>query len=259
MSKAPLWVVVAVVAAVAPCAFGQQEEEDSALIAPVPVRQESHRILGLIPNYQTVSDSGGVVKPLSAREKFGLFLRTTTAPFGVSDVAVGAALSHASRGVPDYGSDRGALGRRVAAAYADITSQGALTGAVFPSLLRQDPRYFRMGPGHNVLKRIAYSMSRVAIIRSDEGRQAPNWSFLLGTLTAVGLSNAWYPPGDRNGAVMGTRVMAITLGSATGNLLPEFWPDIQKTVMPRVLPMLLLRFRKGGRGGMSAPAAATGN
>ncbi|MDZ4801875.1 MAG: hypothetical protein SGI92_27280 [Bryobacteraceae bacterium] len=126
-------------------------------------------------------------------------------------------------------------------------SQGALTGAVFPALLHQDPRYFRLGPKHSIWKQVGYSMSRVAVIRTDGGRQAPNWSFFLGTAAGVAMSNLWYPSTDRTGSVMGSRMVAISIGSATGNLLPEFWPDIQSRVLPRVLPYILLRIHKRTR------------
>jgi hypothetical protein len=121
-----------------------------------------------------------------------------------------------------------------------------LTGAVFPTLLHEDPRYYRLGPKANILKRVGYAMSRVAVTRTDSGTQRPNWSFFLGTAAAVGLSNAWYPAHDRNGAVMGSRVLAISIGSATGNLLPEFWPDIQRRVLPQLTQMLLMKFHRGG-------------
>jgi hypothetical protein len=243
------WLPLALAVAVGlPVVSAQQEDSAIAPASPPVVqRPDAQRILGLIPNYQTVSDSTRPVAPLTVKEKFQLFVRSTVDPFVLGDVAMGAALSHATRGVPDYGSDRGALGARLGAAYADITSQGALTGAVFPALLHQDPRYFRLGPRAGVLKRIGYSLSRVAVIRTDSGKQAPNWSFLLGTAAAIGLSNVWYPPGDRSTDVMATRGFAITLGSATGNLLPEFWPDIHDRVLPHVLPYLMLGLRKGAR------------
>ena len=42
------------------------------------------------------------------------------------------------------------FGRYIGAAYGDVVIGDYMTKAVFPSLLHQDPRYFRRGEGHKV-------------------------------------------------------------------------------------------------------------
>jgi hypothetical protein len=185
------------------------------------------RILRIIPNYQTVSDPDRAVPPLTGREKWALFARGTTDPFNVVNAVIGGTLSQMRLGIPNYGPGRGAYGERVGAALADMTTQSMFSGAVLATLMHQDPRYFRRGPRSGVLTRVAYAVSRVAVTRQDSGKAAPNWSFLLGTGLGIGLSNAYYPDHSRTSSIMLPRIGSSIVGSAMGNLLPEFWPDIQ--------------------------------
>jgi len=203
---------------------------------------DTQRILGVIPNYQTVSDPSLVFKPLSTKEKWHLFAQTTYDPFVIGNIVVGATISQVRRGTPDYGSNGSAYAARFGAAMGDMTAQNLMSNALLPTLFHEDPRYFRMGPEHSLLSRIGYAMSRVAVTRKDNGTTGVNWSFFLGTAAAVGLSNAWYPDSSRGIDVSSARFAAITVGSATGNLLPEFWPDIHDRVLPHLLPYLLPKF-----------------
>jgi len=213
---------------------------------------DNQRILGVIPNYQTVSDPTLTYSPISTKEKFNLFLKSTVDPFVISNIVLGASISQMRGGTPDYGTGGGAFAARFGAAMGDMTSQNLISGAVLPTLLHEDPRYFRMGPGHGVVPRIAYALSRVAVTRKDNGTEGVNWSFLVGTAAAVGLSNAWYPDASRGMGVSGSRIAAITIGSATGNLLPEFWPDIHDRVLPHLLPYLLPHIKRAAQS--TAPA-----
>ncbi len=213
---------------------------------------DNQRIMGVIPNYQTVSDPTLAYSPISTKEKFNLFLKSTVDPFVIGDIVVGASLSQMRGGTPDYGTGKGAFAARFGAAMGDMTSQNLISGAVLPTLLHEDPRYFRMGPSHGILPRIGYALSRVAVTRKDNGTDGVNWSFLVGTAAAVSLSNAWYPDASRGIGVTGSRIAAVTIGSATGNLLPEFWPDIHDRVLPHVLPYLLPHMKRAAQTTASA-------
>jgi len=221
------------------CAVGARADDNILSVAPAASSaaaeetKQDDRILGVIPNYQTVSDPNRPFEPLTAKQKWSLFARSTTDPFVFANVILGAAMSHMRRGIPDYGTGAASFSQRLGAAYADVTVQGMMTGAVFAQVLHQDPRYYRRGEKSGILSRIAYSVSRVAVTRSDTGQDAPNWSFMLGTASAIGMSNAYYPAASRNGSVMLSRIGSTVIGSALGNLLPEFWPDVQRRVFHR--------------------------
>ncbi len=194
---------------------------------PVNSPLNRERILGVIPNYQTVNDSGGAVAPLSRRQKWNLALKETVDPFNVVSAAFGSALSQLDRDTPDYGQGCGAMGERFGAAWMDLTTQNFFSAGVLASVFHQDPRYFRKGPGTRIPKRILYSVSRLAITRQDSGAGAFNVSGILGMAMGIAASNIYYPPGSVRGSVMMGRVETSLTGGIAGNLLSEFWPDVQ--------------------------------
>lgn len=186
------------------------------------------RILGIIPNYQTVSDPTPTTPPLTPLQKWKLFVRESADPFTIASAGIGAGISQARRGDPRYGKGMGAFGQRFGAALADETSQNFFSDAVLATWLHQDPRYFRKGPASGVLARTFYAISRPFVTRKDSGRPAVNWSQLAGTSLGIALSNAYYPPQSINLRENGSRFITSLGGSALGNLLPEFWPDLRR-------------------------------
>jgi hypothetical protein len=185
------------------------------------------RILGIIPNFQTVSDPNRPYAPLRVRDKWWLFVKETVDPYTFVSSAAGAGLSQWHNGAPDYGVGAKAYFQRFGAAQADVTTQNFFSDAVLASILHEDPRYFRMGPSRRVVIRIVYAMSRVAITRKDSGKEGFSYSGLGGMVLGITLSNAYYPPKNVNGGEMESRVMTSLTASALGNLLPEFWPDVK--------------------------------
>jgi hypothetical protein len=188
----------------------------------------SQRILGVIPNYQTVNDSAAGVAPLTAKQKWELALRETVDPFSVANALAGAAMSQAGNETPNYGEGGAAFGKRFGAALADFGTQNFFSAGLFATLLHQDPRYFRMGPRAGVLKRVGYSISRLAIARQDSGAAAFNASNFLGMALGIAASNAYYPSASRQGSVMFARLTTSLTGGVIGNLMSEFWPDLQQ-------------------------------
>jgi hypothetical protein len=195
-----------------------------------PISNE--RILGVIPNFQAVNDPTIPYAPLRVRDKWTLFVKETVDPFTFASSALGAAFSQSRNADPKYGDGMRAYFQRFGAAQADVTTQNFFSDAVLASLLHEDPRYFREGPGHSVLHRIGYATSRVAITRKDSGRNGFNFSGILGMGLGIVLSNAYYPPASVNGEEMGERTGTSLTAAALGNLLPEFWPDV-KTKLDR--------------------------
>lgn len=188
----------------------------------------SDRILGIIPNFQTVSDPATPYVPLRVRDKWELFLRESVDPYTFATAAVGAGISQWHNEDPKYGIGFTPYMQRFGAAQADITSQNFFQDAVLASLFHEDPRYFRKGPGSTVRHRIFYSISRAVITRRDSGKDAFNFSGILGMEMGIALSNLYYPPKSVNGSEMAYRTFTSLTATALGNLLPEFWPDIKQ-------------------------------
>lgn len=190
----------------------------------------SDRILGVIPNFQTVSDPSAPYLPLRVRDKWLLFFKETVDPYSFASAAGGAALSQIDNDNPKYGYGVKPYLQRFGAAQADLTTQNFFSDAVLASLFQEDPRYFRKGPGTSVIRRIGYSMSRIVITRTDSGHERFNFSGIMGMGMGIALSDAYYPRGSVGGGELESRVITSLAASALGNLLPEFWPDVKQKI-----------------------------
>jgi len=184
--------------------------------------------MGVIPNFQTVSDPATPYVPLRVRDKWKLFVKESVDPFTFFSAAAGAGIAQWHNDDPSYGIGFQAYLQRFGAAQADITSQNFFQDAVLAPLFREDPRYFRKGPGSTVLHRIAYAVSRAAITRRDSGKNSFNFSGIVGMELGIALSNTYYPPRSVNGEEVAERTATSLAATALGNLLPEFWPDIRE-------------------------------
>jgi hypothetical protein len=165
---------------------------------------------------------------MTVKQKWQLLWREATDPFNIASSAFGSAFSQADNETPKYGRGSFAFGERFGAAVGDLATQEIFSDGVLACLLHQDPRYFRKGPSAGFGARIAYSISRIAITRQDSGKQAFNASGLGGMVLGIVASNAYYPSASRTGGVMASRIGTSLFGGVVGNLLSEFWPDIQK-------------------------------
>jgi hypothetical protein len=96
------------------------------------------------------------------------------------------------------------------------------------NVFHQDPRYFRKGPQARIFPRILYSITRLVVTPQDSGRPAFNISNIGGMALGIVASNAYYPAASRRGTVMVGRLDTTTLGGVVGNLMSEFWPDLQQ-------------------------------
>ena len=195
-------------------------------VAPAPINDA--RILGVIPDYQTVTETTGRAGPLTSAQKWRLAIKESIDPFNVANAALTAAFSQKGNQTPKYGEGGNAYGERFGAALADFGTQNFFSAGLLASVLHQDPRYFRKGSGNKVPARILYSLSRIAIARQDSGSAAFNASGIFGMALGIAASNLYYPSVSIRGSVMAGRVETSLLGGVTGNLMSEFWPDIQK-------------------------------
>jgi len=239
--SAPLWIWAALLSASAQSlAWGQSQaeaftdvfqnqvtvpSEDTKGPSPPQSKKESERIYGIVPAY-SISDARGS-PPLKSREKFNLFVRGTLDPFPFGLYAVQAGVSQASDTHSGYGQGAEGYAKRFGAALGDGTSARFFSTFVFPSILHQDPRYFRKGEGSG-RSRVRYSISRGFLTRGDSGQTQPNWSNIFGKFAGAGLSNVYYPQEDRGATLTLTRVALSLSYQMIGNLAIEFWPEIHR-------------------------------
>jgi hypothetical protein len=191
-----------------------------------PVEFNKDRILGVIPNYRTVEIPTQHIQPLSTKDKFRLAVADSFDIYAYPIAGIFAAVGQAQNDPTSWGQGWGAFGKRFAASFTDQTSENMMTEAVLPSLLKQDPRYFRMGQG-SFFKRTGYAVSRIWVTRMDSGRKMFNFSEILGAGASSGISNAYYPPENRTLSKNLSR-WGILVGEDTlFNILKEYWPDMK--------------------------------
>lgn len=186
----------------------------------------TERIMGVIPNYQTVEDTTKAVPPLTAGQKWDLALKETVDPFNLVGAAIGAGFSQAGNQTPRYGVGAAALGERFGAAIGDMSTQNFFSAGLVAVVLHQDPRYFRLGPQAGIRKRIWYSITQLVICRQDSGKRSFNASNVVGMMMGIAASNLYYPAASVRWSVMAGRLDTSMFGGLTANLMSEFWPDI---------------------------------
>jgi hypothetical protein len=193
------------------------------------VEQEEHqRILGVVPNFNTsyVQDAA----PLSRKQKFSLAFKSSI-DFGTILVAASdAAYNEWTDSFPEYGQGMKGYGKYLGASYADTFDGTMLGNALFPALLKQDPRFFRKGTG-SFTNRLLYAIGTTFWCKNDNGGRGPNYSNLLGNIAAGGISNLYYPASDRGVGLTFERGAVVTAEGALGGIFEEFWPDIAHKVL----------------------------
>ncbi len=170
--------------------------------------------------------------PLSTNQKLELFADKSIAPSRFLSSAVGAGIRQARNSLPDYGQGMSGYGKRFGSSMATGASAEFFGTFLLSSLLHRDPRYFvklRGGPGH----RIGYALSRLVVVRTDEGTEAVNWPGILGPLFAESLANSYLPAKEQTAGRTFQRY-GVTLGVTAGaNILKEYWPDIFRSLRIR--------------------------
>ena len=110
-----------------------------------------------------------------------------------------------------------------------------LAGAVYPILLRQDPRFFRQGTG-TLGSRVRHALFAAVIARGDNGHRQFNFSNVLGNYTAGALSNLYYPADTRGPGLAFEGGSIVTAEGSLGNLGLEFAPDVSAWLLRRRHP-----------------------
>jgi hypothetical protein len=192
------------------------------------------RLFYALPNFLTVETKN--VPPLSVREKFWVVTRGSFDPVLIPWYAFLSGISQAENSEPGYGQGAAGYGKRFGAYFADGTIENYMTGAVLPSLLRQDPRFYELGKG-SFLHRSSYAVSRIFVTRTDAGGQQFNFSEIVGSAISAGISTySYHPKGDRNlpnaASVWGSQVGYDTLTY----VVKEFWPDIRRKLSKKKQP-----------------------
>jgi hypothetical protein len=183
------------------------------------------RILGVLTNYRT-ANMDDAATPMTARGKMAIAAKDSfDYPSYILAFAT-SGLGQLSNANPSFGQGMAGYARRYSTGVADQVIGNMLTEGIMPSLLHEDPRYFRMatGPGWT---RLRYALTRTLITRTDKGSTRLNFSELVGNGIGAGIGNAYYPDGRHLGDNVqrwGTQIATDTLS----NVIKEFWPDLKR-------------------------------
>jgi Carboxypeptidase regulatory-like domain len=182
--------------------------------------EEKQRVLGVIPNFYVSYDHDAL--SLTTKQKFELAWKTSVDPVSFLVSGAEAGVEQANNGFSGYGQGAEGYAKRYGAAYGDEFIETMIGSAILPSLLKQDPRYFYKGSG-STRSRILYALGYSVICKSDNGHRQVNYSGILGSLAAGGISNLYYPTSDRDGVSLTFENTLIGIGtSGIANLFQEF-------------------------------------
>ena len=177
-----------------------------------------------LPNYR----AGYMLCSLGVKDKFILFVRDTIDPITVLSVAFSSAVDHAEGSESRFGQGMKGFGKRLGANEASDASGRFFSEFLFPSILSEDPRYYRLGRGSGG-RRLLHALEHAVVAHRDSGGRMPNISEWAGTTSGVLLSDLYHPGTTHGAGSIATQVSLNILQDTGFNILREFWPEIART------------------------------
>jgi hypothetical protein len=205
------------------------------------------RLFFALPNFLTLENASNV-PPLTAGQKFKVVAKAAFDPIQIVWYGALSGISQAENSEPGFGQGAQGYGKRYGAYAADGTIENFMVGAVLPSMLHHDPRYFQSGQG-SFFHRTEYSVSRAFITRADSGHHQFNYSEIVGSALASAISTYSYHPHPGYHPIPGQNVPYVASDRTLRNtasvwgtqvgfdtvtfVIKEFWPDIRRKIMKK--------------------------
>ena len=215
-----LWLAACPLPAQTPDAADSQPAATNANVVPP---HESKRLLWIVPNYRT-APSIKDFEPIPPKEKFKIASQDAFDRGTVALAGIFAGIGQLSNSNRPFGQGAAGYGRYFGTAYADLVIGDYMTEGIFPSMLHQDPRYFRKGCCGG-WSRLGYAMGQIFWTHNDRGQGEFNYSEILGNSTAVAIGNAYYSD-NRTASNAVSRLSSQLAVDMMANVLKEFWPEI---------------------------------
>jgi len=216
----------------------QQPTQDSKPLPDAPAPSSSPdpppKRLGT-PDFATTTDLLAAPRPLTADEKYVYSLHQAFDPSAHVVNLFQASFQQAANGQPHYGQGWRAFEKRFAASEADQITASILSFGLLPSILNEDPRYFRRGAG-SPMSRLGYAISRTFVTRKDDGTSGFNHSQFFGELISCGISTSYYPARDRTVGYVSENWGVSLGGYSAYNVFEEFYPDFKRVLFHRHKP-----------------------
>jgi hypothetical protein len=193
--------------------------DDPVEVATEEVKiEEQQRVFGFIPNFY-VSYSPDAA-PLTTKLKYQLAWKSTTDVINFAGVAFLAGLQQAGDQYPEFGQGAKGYASRFGADYGDAFTSTFLSGAVFPSLFKQDPRYYYRGTG-TAKQRMLHAISNSVWCKGDNGNWQVNYSNMLGVVSGAAIASTYYPTKNQGMNILSNSLLRMGESSLTG-VIQEF-------------------------------------
>lgn len=193
---------------------------------PAAPEQPSKRILGIIPNYRAVPVGANLPRQ-TVSDKFITAAQDTIDPaeFALSGIVAGSA--YLRNATPEFHRGGVAFGRYYWHSLTDQAVENAAVEFLVPVITREDTRYYTLGAG-GFRKRFIYSVTRIAVVRSDAGKETFNAGEIVGAGIASVASSRYYPKSQRDASSI-LQSYALNLGIDAGSyVLREFDSDLSR-------------------------------
>jgi hypothetical protein len=197
---------------------------------PTPSNEgrQTKRILGIVPNFRSVS-ADQKLPPETTEEKFKTAALESFDYSAVTFAAGQAAVAQAQDSFPEFHQGVAGYGRYFWHTFADQTDENLWVQGILPVALHQDSRYYTLGHG-SFVKRGAYSFTRILITRTDDGNRTPNYSEIGGAGVASAISAAYYPSVYQTWTKIGQRWLTNVIIDGVTFSIKEFWPDVNNAI-----------------------------
>ena len=176
--------------------------------------------------FPTLATAAG---PMSPGQKFELACRNSVSLATIGGALVGAAYNQATDYPKGYGQGAEGYGKRVVAAMARSASYNLIGNFAIASVMHEDPRFY-VKKHLSFMEAVKYSAVRVFATRSDDGKPVVNYAGLVGPLASEALATTYYPAGDNGVGDIFTRYASDIGWQFGGNLLRQYWPNINRKI-----------------------------
>jgi hypothetical protein len=200
------------------------------------------RLFYALPNFLTLQTTKQL-PPLTAKEKFKVVALGTFDPVQYPWWALLSAIAQADNSEPQFGQGWLAYAKRYGTTAGDSTVENFMVGAVFPSVLHQDPRFYQSGKG-SIPRRTWYAATRILVTRGDSGHKQFNFSEVFGSAFAAAVSDYTYHPRSTYISTASNPHMFVASDRTLSNtadvwatqvgldtityVVKEFWPDVHR-------------------------------
>jgi hypothetical protein len=190
--------------------------------------QQTKRVLGIVPNFSSVS-ADVKLPPQTPKQKLTLAAKNSFDYSSFFVAAIQAGISMNGNSYPEFHQGVEGYAKYYWHTLADTADENFMVGGLGPILFHQDNRFYTLGHG-GFRKRTWYAVTRVLVTRQDNGSKMFNFSEVVGSGAAAGLSTVYYPKQYQTWTKVGQKWLTSDLIDCFNFFWKEYWPDVNKKV-----------------------------